>query len=44
MLPVIKYKGKKYYLDVKLKQIREIDNPHNYIDFNKREEIIRDEK
>jgi len=33
-LPVIVYKGKKYYRDTKLRQIRNVDNPHDFIDFD----------
>ena len=32
-LPVIDYKGKKYFRDDRLRQIRNVDNPHDYVDF-----------
>ena len=33
-LPIIDYKGKKYFRDDRLRQIRNVDNPHDYVDFN----------
>jgi hypothetical protein len=33
-LPIIEYKGKKYFRDDRLRQIRNIENPHDYVDFN----------
>lgn len=32
-LPIIKYHGKKYYRDDRLQQIRNVDNPHDFISF-----------
>jgi len=32
-LPIIDYKGKKYFRDDRLRQIRNVDNPHEYVDF-----------
>jgi len=32
-LPIIDYKGKKYFRDDRLRQIRNVDNPHDYVDF-----------
>jgi len=32
-LPVVDYKGKKYFRDDRLRQIRNVENPHDYIDF-----------
>jgi len=32
-LPVIDYKGKKYFRDDRLRQIRNVENPHDYVDF-----------
>jgi len=32
-LPTIEYKGKKYFRDDRLRQIRNVDNPHDYIEF-----------
>jgi len=32
-LPVVEYKGKRYFLDDRLKQIRNVDNPHDFADF-----------
>jgi len=31
-LPVVEYKGKRYFLDDRLRQIRNVDNPHDYVD------------
>jgi len=33
-LPIVKYEGKQYYFDERLKQIRNIKNPHDYQDLN----------
>jgi hypothetical protein len=33
-LPTIEYKGKKYFRDDRLRQIRNVDNPNDYVDFN----------
>jgi hypothetical protein len=33
-LPTIAYKGKQWFFDARLKQIRNVDNPHDYIDLN----------
>jgi hypothetical protein len=33
MLPIIDYKGKKYFRDDRLRQTRNVDNPHEYVDF-----------
>jgi hypothetical protein len=32
-LPTIEYKGKKYFRDDRLRQIRNVENPHDYVDF-----------
>lgn len=32
-LPTIRYKGADYFKDDRLRQIREITNPHNYLSF-----------
>lgn len=34
MLPVVNYKGKKWFFDKRLKQIRNIKNPHDFMDLN----------
>jgi len=31
-LPIITRNGKKYYIDERLRQLRNINNPHDYID------------
>jgi hypothetical protein len=36
-LPIVSIKGKKYYLDQRLKQIRNINNPHDYKDLTDKE-------
>jgi hypothetical protein len=33
-LPTIEYKGKKYFRDDRLRQIRNVDNPHDYVEFD----------
>ncbi len=32
-LPTIEYKGKKYFRDDRLRQIRNVNNPYDYVDF-----------
>jgi hypothetical protein len=32
-LPIIDYKGKKYFRDDRLGQIRNVENPHDYVEF-----------
>ena len=32
-LPIIEYKGKRYFRDDRLRQIRNIENPHDFVDF-----------
>jgi hypothetical protein len=32
-LPIVSYKGTNYFQDDRLRQIREITNPHNYLSF-----------
>jgi len=32
-LPIVTYKGKKYYRDERLRQLRNVNNPHDYINF-----------
>lgn len=34
MLPIIKENGKRYFFDERLRQLRNIKNPHDYIDLN----------
>ena len=34
MLPIVKYEGANYFFDERLKQIRNIKNPHDYQDLN----------
>jgi hypothetical protein len=33
MLPVVRINGVAYFLDVRLRQLRAVDNPHDWIDF-----------
>ncbi len=33
-LPIIDYEGKKYFFDERLKQIRNVSNPHDFQDLN----------
>jgi hypothetical protein len=32
-LPKIKSKNKEYYIDARLRQLRNVKNPHDYIDY-----------
>jgi hypothetical protein len=34
ILPIIEYPGNKYFRDDRLKQIRNVDNPHDFFDFD----------
>jgi len=34
MLPVLRHEGKLWFLDERLKQLRNVRNPHDYIDLN----------
>lgn len=31
-LPIYKHEGKTYFFDARLRQLRNVDNPHDYID------------
>jgi len=33
-LPIVKHGTKKYYFDARLNQLRNVDNPHDFIDLN----------
>jgi len=35
MLPIIMYHNKKWFRDDRLQQIRQVKNPHSFIDFHK---------
>ena len=37
-LPIMVYKGKKYYRDDRLQQIRAVDNPHDFLSFEEADE------
>ena len=39
-LPIIRMNDKSYYVDSRLRQYRNVDNPHDFIDFEKDEVII----
>ena len=47
MLPVIMYPDKKWFKDDRLRQIRQVKNPHNFMDYYKVEwdktQLIRQE-
>ena len=34
MLPIIVLHGTDYFIDLRLRQFREVTNPHNFIDFD----------
>ena len=34
MLPVVRYEGKLWFLDERLRQLRNVGNPHDFIDLN----------
>ncbi len=36
-LPVVKFRGKRWCLDERLRQLRNVLNPHEWIDLNERE-------
>ena len=33
-LPILNYEGVNYFLDMRLKQFREVRNPHSFVDFD----------
>ena len=33
-LPIVRISGVRYYLDTRLRQLREVDNPREYIDMD----------
>ena len=33
-LPIVQWQGLDYFVDGRLNQFREVDNPHNFIDFD----------
>ena len=33
VLPQVQYGPMRYFVDLRLRQFRDVDNPHNYIDF-----------
>ena len=33
-LPIVRYGETMYFADLRLKQFRDIDNPHNYVEFD----------
>jgi len=33
ILPIVVYKGKKFFVDERLRQLRNVLNPHEFIDF-----------
>lgn len=43
-LPVIKYKGKEWFFDERLREIRNINNPHDFIELNSKGEWWKDFK
>lgn len=34
MLPVVRYEGKLWFFDERLRQIRNVENPHDFMDLN----------
>jgi hypothetical protein len=34
MLPIVRYEGKRYFFDGRLRQIRNLENPHDYMDLD----------
>lgn len=38
-LAIVRYKGKKYYKDDRLRQIRNINDPFDFLDFNEIDEF-----
>ena len=36
-LPILEYEGLSYFVDARLRQFREMDNPHRFIDFDSTE-------
>ena len=34
MLPVVRYEGKAWFLDERLRQLRNVRNPHDFINLN----------
>jgi hypothetical protein len=34
VLPVVQYGQTRYFADLRLRQFRDIENPHNYVDFD----------
>lgn len=32
-LPIVRHEGTMYFADLRLKQFRDINNPHNYVEF-----------
>ncbi len=39
-LPVVKMDGKSYYVDSRLRQYRNVENPHDFVNFDKDEIIV----
>jgi len=37
VLPVVQYGSTRYFADLRLRQFRDIENPHNYIDFDSKQ-------
>jgi len=33
MLPAVRVAGVEYFVDIRLRQLRQVDNPHNFIGF-----------
>jgi hypothetical protein len=34
MLPIVYYEARRYFVDLRLSQFREVENPHNFHDFD----------
>ena len=33
-LPIVRYEATMYFADLRLRQFRQVNNPHNYVDFD----------
>lgn len=34
MLPIVRYEGKKWFFDERLRQLRSVKNPHDFMDLD----------
>jgi len=40
VLPVVQYGQIRYFADLRLRQFRDIENPHNYVDFDSEQGLL----